>query len=272
MGARGVHFGDARTVKVTARLQSGAVLPTVFPAPLDGIIAAQVRKDRLGDAYWQQPEPPPRHLVLRDPHGAYIPEVRAWRDRFRHWPLPLVKLRPKGVSTSQWVWAATCAVPDGDEIDVRWFHKRGFKQLAAEPRVDRIPANPDVGTFKAWRIPAPVTVCSTVTWWALGDPDGIQAVLSRVEAVGKHARQGEGAVLEWRVEDVGPGDWDVVRWLPDGRVARPFPPRYAAWLGVEQPELTVVDSFRPPYWRPPRISETKARTPREVIAPWTTRP
>ncbi|HEX7050918.1 MAG TPA: hypothetical protein VF188_11990, partial [Longimicrobiales bacterium] len=125
---------------------------------------------------------PPRELLERDPHGHYIPEVRTYRDLLRHWPLPLVRLKPRGVPNNQWVWAATCATADNTDIDVRHIHKR-FDTQEAEQRVDRLPANTDVGVLKPWRIPVPVTVCSTLTWWALGDPTGIERVVTRVDAI-----------------------------------------------------------------------------------------
>jgi len=273
MAARGIPLSDTRTLHVTARLQSGVVLPTRFPAPLDGIIAAHVRRDRLDGRYFDTPETPDRETLDRDGHGRS--SARAYRDRYRHWPLPLHRLCPRGVSGSQWVWAATCATPISDAgIDLRYIHKR-FDALDAETRVDRLPASTDTGTTKAERIPIPATVCTALEWWCLGDRDGIARILADVAQLGAQTASGEGFVLDWTVVDVGVADLSAIQWTPGGHIARPYHPGYAAWLGLDAPDVVRVEASRPPYWRAPQTGSDHGgfvRTGREVIAPWTQRP
>lgn len=271
MGASAVRLGDARTVTVTARLRHGVVLPRVFPAPLDGIIAARVRRTRLGDDYWAEIEAPPRAQLDADPHGSRDPAVKQYRDRQRGHRLPVAQLNAR--RGNRWVWAATCAIVDPDPAsDLRHIHKR-FDGREAEQVVDRLPANTDVGATKANRLPYLVTVTDRVVWRALGDPDGIGAVLAEVDQIGKRKASGEGVVTGWEIVDDGPADRDAVCWLPDGRIARPFPVRHADLLGLVDPDTTLVDAYRPPYWRAAATTDGSfRREPREVIAPWTTKP
>lgn len=265
-----VTLDQARTVRVHARLQSGAALPTWFPAPLDGILAAASRRRRLGDDYGATPPTPPRDLLEADPHGTRIPEVAAYRRHFKTEDLPLAKLS-RGLN-NQWVWAATCATCETAAQDTRWHHKR-FRSLQAEQVADRLPANTDVGATKAWRIPTLITVTAGLHWTALGDPEAILDLLADIVSVGDGTARGEGHVLRWETLDDGPAHVDAARWQPDGHIARPYPARARAELGVPDADLVTVDAIRPPYWRPPASSDGGFHRPqRQVIAPWTARP
>lgn len=266
-----VAAADARTCVVTCRLRHGVALPVEFPAPLDGILAGAARRRRLGADHYLPAETPDRTHLETDPHGSHIPTVAAYRARFRTVALPLVRTPHSTGCGKRWVWAATCATwPDTAVEDVRWHHKRPFKLAAAEHASQFIPANPDVGLTKAWRLPTVVTVTGQLTWTVLGDPNGIRDLLTDVTQIGKGKARGEGLVTEWTVDDDGPADWTRVQWLPDTRIARPYPTRLAAWLNLNNPDLTLVDAYRPPYWRPPL--HNGHRQLQEVIAPWTTRP
>lgn len=238
-----VPKSEARTLAVTAHLQSGVVLDTSpWPMPLDGVLVSAVRRDILGRSYGS----------IIDHHTI---------------DLPLCRFRTG--CGAQWVWAATAATPAGTPgLDVRYYHKR-FAAQAAERVVDRLPANTDVGITKGWRIPLPVTVTPSLHWTVLGDPDRIRAILDNVVQLGKKRSQGEGLVVRWVIDDQGPADWDAVIEA-DGHPARPFPARAAPDLGFSA-ETTTHDAIRPPYWRRPLNTETGHREPRLVIAPWAVR-
>lgn len=278
---KAVHVDACRTLRVTAVLAHGAVLPTMFPAPLDGVLEAAARRRVLGDARWEEPVAPDRAL-LEGRSQAYrqgakgAPAAVADYDRhYRRPPLPLARTAKHTGCGSRWVWAATCAAwPDGAEEDVRWFHGRSdLDTPAAAEAVGQVPANTEVGRYKPTRLPAVATVTGTLEWWCLGDQRGVAALLGDVDALGKHARMGEGRVLRWQVEDVGDPDWARIQWTATGTVARPFPARLAAWLGVDGPDTVMVEAYRPPYWRPAQESQGGfARPLKEVIAPWVKRP
>lgn len=251
-----VHLRDARVLRVVAHLQSGAALPRVFPAALDGVLASAARRRRLGGGYGG--------LVDHHVEG-----------------LPLASTRPGKLFGRQWVWLASCARPVGGSTvdDVRWWHKR-FDETEAEQIVDRLPASTSTGPFKSWRVPILVTVASALEWWAVGDRDGIVDLLGDVCQIGHKRSMGEGLVVGWDVEDCGPvdpaeqvgGNVTRVWWADDGTIARPVPSRGAAVLGLGAVDV-VPHTIRPPYWRAPQTEAGGgfARAARDVIAPWTRR-
>lgn len=246
----GADHLSQRLVRVTARLQSGAVLPSWFPAPLDGLLASTARRARLGARYGS--------------------EVDHHTER-----LPLRRVRD-GLG-ARWVWAATCATPVGTtDEETRWWHQR-WDVVPSEQVVDRLPARTGsgagVGRWKIARVPYSVTVTAALEWWAVGDPAEIRRLCEATPSVGKKRAMGEGMVLDWTVEDVDVPAWEPICWHADGTIARPFPVRAATVLGVDTPE-TVQHTYRPPYWRPPQAEVEHGgfmRTLPEVVAPWTTR-
>jgi hypothetical protein len=238
-----VDFAASRLLRVTAHLSHGAVLPTVFPAPLDGILAAADRRRRLSVGTVDH------HVVC----------------------LPLVSTASiyGGPFGKQWVWAATCARWDGEDTDLRWVHQR-WDPSDAERVVQRLPVHPEVGATKPWRIPVTATVTDRLTWTALGDPDGVRDLLDWRVGVGKRRGVGEGEVTRWEVSDAGPPDWEAIWWTSEGNPARPLPVRAADYLGIPDPP-TVPHQIRPPYWRAAQTTVPGggfARAPREVIAAW----
>lgn len=237
---------DARTVRVRAHLQTGAVIPTQFPAPLDGILATAERQQR----------------------GVKLSDIDHHHPR-----LPLCQWRHG--TNKQWVWAATCALNTTNApTDVRWWHKRHHAPTA-ERVVPNLPANTDVGITKAWRMPAVATITAHLEWICLGDPDAIRDLLTRIRQIGKKRSQGDGLVLSWEITDEGPADWTRLWWTPDGTISRPLPARAAHTLGLPTETDTIQHTIRPPYWRPPQTETNRggfARAMRTVIAPWVTKP
>lgn len=239
-----------RTVQVTARLQAGAALPAMFPAPLDGLLAAVVHRDALDRAYGHQAD----HHVARLPLATDV----------------------YGANRNQCVWAATCATPlDSHGDEVHWWHRRFDADTAmrhGHTLADQA-LNGSVGRYRGWRVPLVVTTCAALRWTAVGCPDAIDALMAGVVAVGKKRSMGEGAVIGHTVTEIGPVDMAAVRWV-DGLVARPYPLRAAHTLGLDSP-ATVAHTYRPPYWRAPQTARPGGgfgRALPEVIAPWTTTP
>lgn len=242
---------DARLVRVTADLRSGvAIGPGPWPLMLDGILAAAARRQRLGEQYG----------AVRDPHVECLPLVSTARVG-RPW------------SPSRWVWLASAATwPEQDPPrETRYRHRRGWSIRDAEDARVESPTTPDVGRWKPWRLPSTVLIVPTLTWWCVGDPERIRGLLDTVPAIGAGHHTGEGAVHRWTVASAGPADWATVLRTEDGYPARPIPIRHAATLGVPTAESTIVDTYRPPYWRPLATTAggVPSLAPVEVIAPWT---
>ncbi|MGH9290295.1 MAG: hypothetical protein ACRD0V_18710 [Acidimicrobiales bacterium] len=250
---KGLEWRRCRLLRVTATLRHGAALPHLFPAPLDGIMAAGVLRSRPGfSADVIHPEVVP--LPLATSHRG-DPELRPDLGK-------------------RWVWAATCAqYPRDTPEDVRWFHKR-FRDQIAEQVVTNVPTTTVSGRYKDWRLPLVVTLAAELTWWALGDPEQVLAILRTVEQVGRKRSQGEGVVARWDVRDTGPPEWEPILWQ-QGRAARPLAARAAAGIGVPDAD-TIPHSYRPPYFLPRHVAQDDEGRPGlewpEVIAPWTTRP
>lgn len=239
---------ECRTLKVVATVPHGAVLPIWFPAPLDGILASASRNRRLSG----------RSQESRDADH-HVEE------------LPLTAVRGPVDIGAQWVWAASCAQWDDHGTDLRHVHQR-WDTRAAETVVDVMPATPEVGRFKQWRIPIVAAVTDTLTWWCVGDQERVADLLDWRVAVGKKRAVGEGEVTRWEVTNEGPPDLDRVLWTPGGAIARPVPARAAASLGVPGCDTIPISAVRPPYFHvAPTGSGPFGRAPRDVIAPWVSR-
>jgi len=55
------------------------------------------------------------------------------------------------------------------------------------------------GPLKARDRPIEAVITLELHWWALADPDPLRTLLTRVHAVGRHTRHGNGRVLSWTV-------------------------------------------------------------------------
>lgn len=114
------------------------------------------------------------------------------------------------------------------------------------PRTNRIQVT--AGPNKGYRIPREhlYLVDDLLTWWCVGEPADIRALIEIVMYLGKKRGVGLGRVVRWRVFDAEPwGDgFPVAR---DGRALRTLPAEYP-WLGMVEPELGY-GNLSAPYWR-----------------------
>lgn len=286
-----LRLHECRNLTVTARLAHGAVLDSEWPAPLDGLLSAVARRERLGDDYGSlHVEMTPDRLetmraIGKDRGGKARPEqwMSIADSLHRTVPLPLAVIGWQGFGRAergpdvgkQWVWAASCAMWDGDERELRYWHSRFGHQRAEEVTRELLP--PMVyeahGRYRAYRMPLPVTVAGELRWRAVGHRDRLLAACELVDQIGKKRSQGEGRVIAWDVRDEGPPDLRWPLWTEAGFIARPVPARMASWLGLEDPPVSS-GAIRAPYWRPAQgmDGDAKARQWRDVIAPGTLRP
>lgn len=251
---RGVPLSGAHRMRAEATVQSGYSATGHWPLLLDGILAAAAHRRRLGEHYGGDV----------DHHTETLPLCRATAG-----------------AGKQWWWMATSGHPvdrpDGlDGTDVRWWHRRVAHDRALDVCGPHVPVTiREAARLKTWRMPQPITVCSRVEWRAVGDPAGVKDLLGDVESLGAKRGQGEGAVVRWRVEDLGPAGDDAARWVAWawGGVSRPIPARCAAEIGAGHADV-IPGVVRPPYWRPPQTGRDGGgfgRGWRDVIAPWATR-
>lgn len=249
---------ECRLLKVVATVPHGAVLPIWVPAPLDGVLASVSRNRRLAGCTQASRD--------ADHHVERLPLTRV-HATIQGNALHNLDLR------AQWSWAATCATWDDHGTDLRHVHQRWDTQ-AAERVVDTMPANPEVGRFKQWRIPLTAVVTDRITWWCVGDRDKVADLLDWRVGVGAKKAAGEGVVTRWDVTNEGAPDITRILWQ-DGVIARPIAARGATALGVPGCD-TIPHTIRPPYIRPPQTpslpGEGFRREQRDVIAPWTKQP
>ena len=81
-----------------------------------------------------------------------------------------------------------------------------------------------------------------MTWFALGDRNGVEALLTWVHYLGKKRSVGLGKVLAWHVVDVEP--WPGFPVLRDGAPLRALPLDWPG-LGEHRRDFRVL---APPYW------------------------
>ncbi len=83
----------------------------------------------------------------------------------------------------------------------------------------------------------------TVTWYAEGDADHIERLISPVQFIGKRRASGFGRVARWQVE---PDDLDGIEG-PFGEPLRPVP---VAMFKGDTSHPIVDAAWRPAYWNP----------------------
>jgi len=220
------EYESLRNVSVFAQVQAGAVLHEEWPILLDGILASVERRRRLGADY-NSPE---------DCQVESLPLARWARD-----------------VGNEWCWLASTAIPDGDEEYANYFHKRFDHRRAEDVLDEKLPKNiRQFGPTRDWRIPLVKKVCGELHWRAVGNPIAIEAIVQHVHSVGAKKGQGEGAVLGWRVQDMGPPDpWWALQLPFTNKISRPFSVRAAGAVGAEKGYETSEAALRPPYWDPP---------------------
>jgi CRISPR type IV-associated protein Csf3 len=222
---------------IRARLATGVACAVPWGVALDGLLASEI---------WAERKTAARAAGQAVPGLAETPELEDL-----DLPLARCAMGPPGL----WHWAATCAFPEGlasDLPDVRYWtgqlDARACEQTAAAlPMV--VPGRQ--GRYRSRRMPLLVTVCTAVTWHAVGDPDVIRRILAGLMAIGKKRSCGEGRVLSWEVTPCPLSPWQAAHLHPDGTLGRPAPASCLAGTGVTAGGSGTA-GLRPPYMHPAR--------------------
>lgn len=103
------------------------------------------------------------------------------------------------------------------------------------------------GPTKAYNLPLYLRVCSTVTWFVVGDKERIETLLSRCPGIGKKHAHGYGQVIRWSVTPIVE-KWDLLS--AEGRVVRPVPIPLVITDSRLRKEsfMGMLWGIRPPYW------------------------
>lgn len=150
-------------------------------------------------------------------------------------------------------YLASAAVTETVAHEVRHIQRR-FPVTRAlyfgDPKLRRI--NEKSGAMKAFRIPVERQHADggLLTWWCVGERDGVRDLLSEVTHVGRRRAVGEGMLAltgeRWSVEECAPWCDGFPVLGPDGEALRNLPP------GVEGLGAHALryGRYAPPYWLP----------------------
>lgn len=202
------------TLKVTARPRVG--IETDAFLPLDGILYSFAMRREYGP-----------QMVTTPGQAADVPPVA----------LPLTRVEAHGT----WFYAASFA-QWGSHADYGAFWVKRFDQEHAglvdfEGRRGNVIV--EKGRYKAYHMPTFLRHALEVSWYVVGDPGEIEALLAHATHIGKKTSQGNGRIIEWRVEPWAE-DWSVAG--PDGRLMRALP--------APNDPAAVLYGYRPSYWLP----------------------
>lgn len=106
-----------------------------------------------------------------------------------------------------------------------------------------------VGLYRAYRMPNVIRTVkdSTITFWAMGHKDEVQALLDCIPAVGKKYAAGYGIVDKWEVDDC---EEDYSLWHPKHGLMRPVEVDSDEAIYLDLKEYPVMQyGVKPPYWK-----------------------
>lgn len=237
-----------RPLLVRAHVATGIAHASSWGIGLDSLLAAELWARHKADLRAEGHEPPDLHDTT-NPIELDLPLARCTAPE----------------DPDLWHWAATTAYPENRPTDlppeVHYWSGR-VDHRAAEHLTPTLPAivSDRQGRYRARRMPLLVTICSSVTWTCIGDPDAITELLSDLPAIGKKRSHGEGQVTSWEITDLplhldpattptsGTYDaWAAAHLHPDRTLGRPTP----ADCLISRPTVTDggigTAGLRPPY-------------------------
>jgi len=150
------------------------------------------------------------------------------------------------------IYLASLGLFEREAYERRFLTKRfpiAEAQAFGDPKLKRV--NMSAGLCKNYRIPTETIHLrdDTMTWFAIGDLDGVRDLLSWVHYLGKKRSVGLGRVQQWVVEECEP--WDGFPVLRNGRPLRPLP---LDWPGLKEYRIEHR-VLSPPYWERWREAE-----------------
>jgi CRISPR type IV-associated protein Csf3 len=227
--------------RVTMHLAQGYSAADPWSPTLDGILAEQVLRERLGEEAFALGSAGTGELTMLGPGD-----------------LPLAT----DTHGEHWWWCASSPIIDDRGRFSRWLHRRFDDAEAAERVAEKVRAvNEKSGPYRAYRVRREVILTPTLTWHAIGDPDEARRLLSTVTHVGYGRAKGYGQIKD------GADELPMIEVTPDGaredlaRTYRPLPLPAAQARGLNVVRLGGGVSRVPMRWgiRPPaRLPEHQA--------------
>lgn len=213
--------------QITARLRGGMCVDQPYGADLAGLIAAQVR--RRSEEQSESASAPTLDLPLSICGGG-----------------------------GDWHWLASCVQlnTDPDALpEARTFFQVADLRHAHQFAIQPLPhIQMSKGPYRDVMQPSPVMMCSTATWWGVGDLEAIRTLLTPVRFIGRRRATGEGRVLSWAFEELDGDPTRIGHLGTTDEIVRPCPTTCADELNV--PYRTGWYALRPPSWDPDLLVET----------------
>lgn len=225
-------------IRVTAYVRGAIVTPSTNLG-LDGLLGAALAK-KSGDYY-------------RGFDGDHIIEFEL---PLAKWTAPLQGPESELTSDSAldsdgklWGWC-------GSNVTGRWIadetvYVRRPTPITKFAQWDKDPAKVNISgmRYKAHNKAVPARLAASVTWYAVGDPSEVHALLTQyIRNLGKLSNHGHGSVIRWEVVECE-SDWSLIR---DGRPMRGLPLSAASM--IQGPYRTGMIGLRPPNWH--RLRQT----------------
>jgi CRISPR type IV-associated protein Csf3 len=205
-------------LRVICHLCNGFVRRDPWSPAIDGIIAAVVMRDRLGDDY---------------AYGAAQPSQMVKVEG-----LPLAVER----HGNDWWYCASFPEVIGEVGKERKFFHRRFddhRERYLEPGVKKVLTS--AGPYKMARLWDTRNICRGLEWHVIGDASEISSLLERITQVGGRRGVGFGEVTRWEVTADGAEERAARLW-------RPLPVAYAEAHGLKGPVMPY--GLTPPSWCP----------------------
>lgn len=235
-------------LRITAHLQSGIASSAPWGVALDGLLASEIWSTEKARRRASN-EPTPGLHAQTDPPDLDLPLARC-----------------ETTDDHRWHWHTTTAYPlDHDRTvppQTRYWSAY-VDQHAAARLAARTPATVSArrGRWRMRRIPTLATICTSVTWTAVGERDELIDLLTPVAAIGKHRGTGEGHVLAWDVTPAPELDRFTAGHLhPDGTLGRPTPPDCLKGSVLAATPARGLAGIRPPYMHRSRQYEVHLPT------------
>lgn len=232
---------------ITAHLAGSISLARPSDLSLDGILAAQVLRRHYGNDFYNLPDPSEHLAFARLPlalRGQPSDTVAQAETGYVLWDRA-TRMKDE----SLWYWACSTAQIEIAGRDTQYWNKRFDAQPGLSDhidfggRVEKIII--EQGRYKAYHMPLPTLVTDKIVWYAYGDAEEIDRLLSDVTGIGKKRVQGNGHVLRWHIEPSA-DDWSEWR---AGQLLRPIPgPLFD--LELATPHDIQHCAFRAPQWHP----------------------
>lgn len=184
---------------------------------LDGILAAAVMKEKLGETYFDM-KPDESKLIEVD--------------------LPLEKRFG--------VWCTSIGYGDNREFVGSWTKRWDNKNddIVNFGNKGKVRVDIACGYFKNYHMPLVIKSYKTITFYARGDVKEVERLLmTYITHIGKKASQGYGEILNFTVEKIAE-DYSLVK---NGKPTRPIP--IDADIKFEDDVQLFKHALLPPYWR-----------------------